>query len=138
MSFCKPNTERKPSGGNAAYPRPTKPHSAGLSTELPDSLPTVGPPTDRSGTRSRSSWSRLNAGNVLHARKLPGPGPVVATKSSSYRNRTVGCSRYALCFSQKPAGRDGARSQRGPGEGSAGLGVAHRGSCRPPAAAARR
>lgn len=138
MSFCKPNTERKPSGRKAAYPRPTKPHSTGLSTELPDSLPTVGPPTDRNGTRSRSSWSRLNAGNVLHARKLSGPGPVVATKSSSYRNRTVGCSRYALCFSQKPAGRDGARSQRGPGEGSAGLGVAHRGSCRPPAAAARR
>lgn len=105
--------------------------------------PAPGRPTDTSGTRSRSSWSLLNAGNVLHAKKLPGPGPMVATKSTSYRNRTVGCSRYALCFSQKPAGRDSARPQgrAGPGRapgGGVGWSDAHRGSGRPPAAVAHR
>lgn len=70
-----------------------------------------GRPTDRSGTRSRSSWSLLNAGNVLHAKKLPGLDPMVATKTASYRKRTVGCSRYVLCFSQKPEGRNSTRFQ---------------------------
>lgn len=102
----------------AANPRPYSLSPA----LLPTAGPAAGRPTHSSGTRSRSSCSLLNAGNVLHAKKLPGPGPMVATKSTSYRNRTVGCSRYELCFSQKPAGRDSARPQDRTAPGRAGPG----------------